>query len=341
MIIVDTNISIWIGVIVLLGFSAFFASSETSIFSLSRLQIQHLRKFSPHIHQLVDFFLTRPRRALVTILLGNEIVNLLTTILITSFYSHLLPEASWDTITLYTLATSTPLIMIFGDITPKTMAVRFPVEFAKLNTLPLRFIYTVLSPVRNILVTVSGKLISSIAGQPAETTKELTEEDIKMLVQAGTEEGVIGKEEQKLIFNVFRFGDTTVSQVMTPKEKVISLPQGMVIGEIIKKIKEYPFSRIPIYKDSPDNIVGILHTKELLKTKDVNTQLSADIINKPLFVTPDKTLETVFREFRNQRTHLAIVVDTQNQILGVITMDDILEELFGALGEERKRQNVY
>ena len=337
----DTNPSIWIGIVILLGLSAFFASSETSLFSLSRLQVQHFRKFSPHIHQLVDFFLTRPRRTLVTILMGNEIVNLLTTILITSFYSHLLPDASWETITLYTLATSTPLIMIFGDITPKTMAVRFPMEFVRINTLLLRFIYTVLSPIRSVFAAISGQLISLIAGSTSETAKDVTEEDIKVLVQAGAEEGVIGTEEQKMIFNVFRFGDTTVSQVMTPKERVVSLPQGMTVNEMIKKIKENSFSRIPIYKDSPDNIIGILHTKELLKIKDVNAEPPIDIVNKPLFITPDKTLEGLFKEFRSQRTHLAVVVDMQNQILGIVTMDDILEELFGALGqEERKRSNV-
>lgn len=326
---------------ILLGFSAFFASSETSLFSLSRVQVQHFRKFSPHIHQLVDFFLTRPRRTLVTILVGNEIVNLSTTILITSFYSHLLPDASWGKITLYTLATSAPLIMIFGDITPKTMAVRYPIEFVKTNTLLLRFIYIIISPIRIIFATIGGKLISLAAGNPPDKTKDVTEEDIKILVQEGAEEGVIGKEEQKIIFNVFRFGDTTVSQVMTPKERVISLPQGLTVSELIKKIKEYPFSRIPIYKDSPDNIVGILHTKELLKIKDVNAEPPVDIVNKPLFVTSEKSLEGLFKEFRNQRTHMAIVVDNQNQILGIVTMDDILEELFGALGPaDWKRPNA-
>lgn len=333
--------SIWIAVFVLLGLSGFFASSETSLFSLSRLQVQHLRKSSPHIHQLVDFFLTRPRRTLVTILVGNEIVNLSTTILITSYYSHLFPKASWEMITLYTLATSAPLIMIFGDITPKIMAVRFPIELVKTNTLLLRLIYVVLSPFRIIFASIGGRLISLIAGNPIEKTKEVTEEDIKILVQAGAEEGVIGTEEQKMIFNVFRFGDTTVSQVMTPKERVISLPQGLVVNELIKKIKEHHFSRIPIYKDGPDNIVGILHTKELLKIKDVNVEPPLDVFNKPLFVTTDKTLEGVFKEFRNQRTHMAVVVDNQGQILGIVTMDDILEELFGTLGpEDRKKPNV-
>lgn len=335
----DTNPTIWIGILILLVCSAFFASAETSIFSLNRLQVQHLRRFSPYLHQLVDFFLTRPRRTLVTILVGNEIVNLLTTILITSFYASQFPNSSWVIITLCTLATSATLIIMISDITPKAIAIRYPIEFVKLNSLPLKFVYTLLTPLRIIFAAISGRIISLIAGHPSEQHKEITEAEIKMLVQEGAEEGVIGKEEQKMIFNVFRFGDSTAARIMTPAEKVISLPLGLTVEEMIRKIKEYPFSRIPIYKDHPENIIGLLHTKELLKIKDLKKELTtSSLIIKPLFVTPDKSLDNIFREFRSQRTHMAIVVNTQNQLMGIVTMDDLLQELFGTFGQEERRR---
>lgn len=329
---------LWIGICLLLMGSAFFASSETSLFSLSRVQVQYFRRTSPFLHKLVDFFLTRPRRTLVTILVGNEIINLLTSVLVTVFYSRLFPEASWGKITLYTLATSTPLIMILGDITPKTMAVRFPKVFVKLNALPLRVIYALLAPLRVIFAAISGLFIRLIGGTPEEKVKELTEEELKTLIQEGAEVGIIGKEEQSLIFNVLRFSDAKVGQVMTPKEKVFSLSADRPLPEVIEEIKSHPFSRIPIYRDNPEQVVGILHAKDLLRSA-IHKQHPFSIdqfLNRPLYINSDRDLESAFRELRAQRLHLAIVVNGQGKYQGIVTLDDLLEELFGSLGEEMR-----
>ena len=338
--IVITKISL---LFVLLLCSGFFSSSETSIFSLGRFERYRIREekktfISRCLQQLVE----RPRRLIITILIGNELVNITISALSASLVDSALltwtPLASSDPVllkTVFATAICFPLLLVFGEITPKTMALYNPRRFARLAAIPLRLFYSLIAPVRWVLASLANRIVRLLVGEFPTVEAPITEEEFRNIVDQSKEEGLLWEAEREFIHNIFDFGETRVSEVMTPRTDMFCLQADQSLEEVRKVIEEQHYSRIPVYEEDKDDITGILYCKDLLGlTIDPEAgkgwSLRA-LVRKPYFIPQTKKASELFREFRFNRIHLAIVVDEYGGVAGLVTMEDLLEEIFGEI----------
>ncbi|MBW1823005.1 MAG: HlyC/CorC family transporter [Deltaproteobacteria bacterium] len=320
-------------IFVLLCFSAFFSGSETALFSLGSIKLFQLKESnhpkSPLIHELLE----KPRRLLISILVGNECINITASAIAASLCISLFGnQGKWIAI-----AIMTPLILLFGEVLPKTIAVSNSRKFSLWVAKPISIFSKVIFPVRWVIRSVVDRMASLFDKQKKREESIFFEEEFKELVEVGHKEGILEKEEREMIHKILRLGDTVVSSIMTPRSDMFTLPYDSDIDDIIKKVKDNHFSRIPIYKHEKNNIVGILNIKDLLTlTNEHNSDSTpiSSIIRPPYLVPKDKHVQEVFREFQERNIHLALVVNENGSVIGLFTMEDLLEELFGEIYDE-------
>lgn len=320
--------------IFLLSASAFFAGCETVFFTLNRTQLARFKKStSPLIKQLLAF-LAKPRDILVTILFGNEITNIAISILVAAlFYRLLHPWLDWEMLTLLSVGVGTFLILIFGEILPKSVGMLFAPTLAPVTVLLLKPLYVVLKPARFVLVRMADILIQRFGPVKKEETLFTMEEEFRYLLELGAKSGEVEEAEKELIHKALAFSGKVVSQIMTPFSMVVSLEVGTPYPALLEQIRATQFSRIPIYEGKPGNIIGFLYVKDLPPfdrryQKDPSLSIR-EILRPPLFVSRQKSIEDLLQEIRQNRIHMAIVVDEKKRPAGIVTMHDILEELFG------------
>jgi len=317
----------------LLCCSAFFSASETVLFSLSRLQIHRFRASkSPAARRVVNC-LRKPRKWLATILLGNELVNVCISIIGASIISHYF-FYSVKVQMIIAVAIITPIVLLGGEIIPKNIAIRFSPRLAPIMVVPLGIFYRIVRPFRYLLTKIADDFVLMLGGRPEKIEPMIVEEEFRRLIDLGRREGVIVEEEREMIHNVFEFSDKVVSEIMMPAGQIFALPIDLPYERMLEEIKETLFSRIPIYEGNSDNIIGILHVRDLFTfhrrreqggEKDIRT-----ILRAPLFITADRKLEDLLHHFQESQVHMAIVKDDKG-IMGIVTMDDVLEELFGEI----------
>jgi putative hemolysin len=323
----------------LLLLSGFFSGSETSLFSLGRIERYRLRHEDETlavrwIHELLG----RPRRLLITILIGNECVN----ITISALSASLTEEAfsAWGVVwkTLATTALIYPLVLVLGEITPKTVAIRYPQGFARLAVFPLYLFSRLVSPLRYLLWQLSNGIVRVVLGRSPDGDPALTEREFRSLVDLSREGGALWASEHRFIHNIFDFGETRVSELMTPRTDMVCLQTGRSFQEVMEVIRENLFSRIPVYEKDKDDIVGILYSKDLLndllKTDRPEGWSLRGRLRTPYFIPQTKKADDLFREFRSNRIHMAIVVDEYGGVAGLVTMEDLLVDLFGEILDE-------
>ena len=324
----------YLTIITLLLFcSAFFSASETALFSLSNVQLHHFRDSKKTLERMICGALEKPRKVLITILLGNELVNVLISIISASMIAKYFAKGILLE-TIISVIVVTPVLLILGEVVPKNLAFRFAKQFASFAILPLKTFSVVIKPIRWFLTAIADFFIRILGGSVDEPPMVM-EQEYRHLIDLGKEEGVIIEEERELIHNVFEFGDKTVENIMTPASKIFSLPADLEYTELLKNVRVSGFSRIPVYESNPGNIIGILHIKDLFT---YNSSLIAggeenirSILIKPIFVSEGLKLEALLSEFQEKRKHIALVKNSRDQIIGLVTMHDILEDLFGEM----------
>ena len=238
----------------------------------------------------------------------------------------------------------TVLILIFGEITPKIIVKTYPYQIAKHIIFITNIIRIVSTPFVKIFMGIS-KFIARLFGvQITENMLVITEEDIKSFVNVGKDEGVIEEGEQEMIHSIFEFSDTTVREILTPRTAVFALEAEKTLGEVWQDIIEQGFSRIPIYDEQIDNIIGILYLKDLIKYDRVNDSRITvkELIREAYYVPATKTLVELLEEFRNKQNHMAIILDEYGGTLGIITIEDLLEEIVGEIRDEfdQEEENI-
>lgn len=319
--------------ILLLAFSAFFSSSETALFSLSGVQIRRIGDSKSKVGAKIAKALSQPRKVLVTILLGNELVNVSISIVGAAMTSRI--PMSVEAQTIAAVLVITPIILVAGEVVPKNLAFRHASQLAPILIWPLYAFYKLLKPVRIILTNIADRVILLLGGKPDRTGPMIMEEEYRRLVEMGRASGIIATTESELIHNVFDFSDKVVGEIMTPAEKIFFKDISLPYDNIIEDIKSVQFSRIPFYENEKDNVIGVLHVKDLFefhrrKTAKENFELKS-ILHEPIFVSESTLLEDLLREFQRTQLHMAAVKDDSGKIKGIVTMDDVLEELFGAM----------
>lgn len=323
-------------IIFLLFCSAFFCFSEGSLFLLSRHQRDRIRKEDRKRGRVIDRLLSSPYKLIITILFADEVVNVAYTSLI-GLTVHRLVTGSEQAITLISLAIASPTLLLLGEIGPKTVAVKSPRVFARLVSVPLYYFHYLITPVRWILMIASTGF-TRIFGAKLEYEQHsgFTYEELKILVNVGGEEGVLTPVERKLVGKFFKLEKVPVYKILTPNTDCFFLQENVSFEEAIYEIKKRGYSRIPVYSTDRDHIVGILYSKDLLTADEEDTcdKSISEYLRTPYFIPRTKKAFDLLREFQQQRNHMAIVVDEYGRVEGLVTMEDILEELFGEIEDE-------
>lgn len=334
---VEWFVKLFIILILLLG-SAFFSGSEVALFSLDKKKLDSNFNRSGIIYRYLINLISYPRRLLVTILIGNTIVNVAASIVAVSIAIDLsnLFNISLDLLLTFQILVITILILLFGELFPKMIASKNPVKFAKYIAVPLNFCTIIIYPVAEIIAEILRLSSSSLKFDKSKSA--ISNEELVELTNIGKEKGAIEEGEHSLISSIVMFAGITVDEVMTPRVDIVAVPVEENYDGIIKTITNSGHSRIPVYKNNLDEIIGIIFAKDLLKFIRVNNSLEKfsleSLMKKPLFVPETKPINELLKEFQEKKVHLAIVVDEYGGTSGLITLEDIIEEVLGDIWDE-------
>ncbi len=327
-----------LGTLVLL--SGFFSGTEVAMFSLRRVDREQMKSATNKADALVARLLSKPRQLIATVLIGNEVVNVSVSTVMASMTPLLFPGTSELTLALLTTFMALPLLLFFGEITPKSLAIKTSLGWVRFAARPLWLWSWLVLPVRVVVHFIAGLALRPFGSSTASrVSKQMSEAEFRTLVDAGSAEGAVDVREQLLIHKVFEFGDKTVGDIMEPRDKIFALSYELPLTRLVKEVATRGYSRVPIYQKSLDNIRGILYAKDLvvqaaaLAAPRPLTQL----LHEPLFVPRTIPLERLFRIFKNRKIHMALVVNEYGKLIGLITMEDLLEELFGEIRDEREQ----
>ena len=311
--------------------SGFFSSSETALFSISKVKALHIAKDGSRSGQLILSMKEDSHTLLTTILIGNNLVNIgasaiATSIALSYFKSNAVGIAT---------GIMTMLILVFGEIFPKSFANHNNILVARIVIYPLFWLSKLFFPLIYLL-----NFIPKLHGTADSSSETVTEDELMTMVEVVEEEGEIKEEEKEYITNIFEFDDTSCSEIMTPRADMFVLDVSQDMD--IKKILETGFSRIPVIEDSIDNIIGILHVKDLFasfqKASESDTSLDIkQIMRKPYFIPESKKLDSLLQDFKQKKNHIAIVVDEHGGISGITTLEDVVEEIIGEIIDETDR----
>jgi putative hemolysin len=315
--------------IVLLGFSGFFSSSETSLFSLSGVQLEKMQADGNPRVGLIRRLLSEPRRLIVTILIGNEFVNVAASVLSAAMVIQVL-GAENKFINLFIMV---PILLIFGEITPKTLAIRNNVAFATAESGPIETFARLITPLRWAIRIVADWFTTLIVGRERSRGNIVTEDMVRTLAHEAVGEGTLDHMEAQFIDHIFDFGSKTVEDVMTPRGDVTFVSVDASSEEILETFKQNRQSRMPVYREHRDNIVGVLHARDLLaidfSALNEDRHPLPSVLRKPYFVPESKSASDLFDTFRKTSRSLALVVDEYGGVTGLVSMSDLLECIFG------------
>lgn len=310
--------------VVLLALSGFFSSAETALFSISKTKAIHLAKSGSKPYALIKRMKDDPHRLLSTILIGNNIVNVAAAALATTVILRMFPNHAVGVAT----GLMTFLILVFGEVFPKSLATRNNVVIARLAIYPVYWLSILFFPVikfLNFIPLLTGKIKKS---------SRLTEEELMTFVDVVEEEGEIKEEEREFIHNIFEFDDTNASEIMTPRADMFVIDANEPLE--LEGIARSGYTRIPVIEDDIDHVIGILNVKDLLMHQ-LTCEEPIDVrklMRRPYFVPENKKLDRLLQQFKNRKNHLAIIVDEHGGVSGLISLEDVLEELVGEITDE-------
>lgn len=325
-------------IFILLLSSAFFSGSEVALFSLDRKNLESALDKSGVVYRYLTNLINFPRRLLVTILIGNTLVNVAVSIVGVSLAIDISAyfNISLDITLIIQIIVITILILLFGELFPKVIASKNPVKFAKIIAIPLYYCNIIIYPVAETITEIIKLSSSKLSFDKSKSA--LTKEELIDLANIGKEKGTIEEDEHSLISSLVSFAGLSVNEVMTPRVDIKAVSIDDDYEKIINVITTSGHSRIPVYRDSIDEIVGILFAKDLLafvKNPDLVKKFSLEsLLKKTLFIPETKLINELLKEFQEKKVHLAIVVDEYGGTAGLISLEDIIEEVVGDIWDE-------
>ncbi|MCG3175216.1 MAG: hypothetical protein MOGMAGMI_00138 [Candidatus Omnitrophica bacterium] len=326
-------IGILIGLILL---SAFFSGSEAAFISVNKIRLRHMMEQKKGGAHRVYGLVSQIDRLIATILVGNNLVNTAIATLATYLFTQLLGPGQG---VLAATVLITLIIVIFGELTPKIVATNHPERVAFTVRHLMQLLIAILLPFTKLLTLISNGFIRLLGGNPNARSPLLTEEEIKMMIRIGKEEGYYGDNERKMLERIFHFDDTEIRDVMTPIEKVVSVPTNVSEEELERVLTEEGHNRIPVHGAKKDDIIGILYVRDLLYLfKNSSLIRLEDLWSQPYFAPPRMKTADLLREFLHRKIQIAIVKDmTSGKCLGLVTLEDLIEEIVGEIEEVEPR----
>ncbi len=327
----------WLALGGLLLLYALFAASETSLLALTPLDRLRLKQKRPRRGKLVEEVLGHSHLLLITLVLGVEIVTILASILATSIALSLWGEKGhW-----LALLVISPTLLFLGEIIPKSLALTYPVRLAPMLAPLVRWAIRIVTPMRVILLRLSQGILVILGFRPDLQVPAVQQDDFVRMVEESHQGGMIAALERDFIQNLLSLSEVRVSQIMVPRPDIFSLPLDMPVAHMIQAVKRSRFSRVPIYRDQPGDVLGILYARELLNLcspEACDAAMIENMLRPPYYVPENKGAFDLLTELQNQRQRLALVVDEYGALVGLVSVEDLLEELCGEIPQEFSRE---
>lgn len=330
----------WINIGLLLIFilvflSAFLMAAETGMMAASRFKLKHLADSGVRRAVLAIKILEHPEKLLGTILVGNNLVQAALSALITALSIVWLGEKG----VVYATFIIAALILFFCELVPKSYSSRHPERVSLWLAWPLYMWLLIFTPIVKFITFFSNALLRLMGAGEKVAAPSISEDELKTIIRMGEEEGVVPKEKRKILHRVLEMSDLYVREVMVPRTKIKAIEVGTPIKEVVTLFKEAGFSRMPVYMDNLDNIVGVAHVKDVMNYWDTGESFNlAEVMRRPFFVPDSAKAERLLEEFRRTRNHIAIIVDEYGGVEGLATMEDILEEIVGEIQDEHDEE---
>lgn len=320
----------------LLTASAFFSGSETALFSLSRFDLQQLRREHHPRFDLLQSLLERPRQLIISILCGNEIINVaaaanMTGILVTLYGAELGG--------MLTILVMVPLLLLFGEVTPKTIAVSDPVKIStRIIALPLSIWVKLITPFRWLIRLVADRLTTRLVGEETAAENILQVDEFRTLIDEVTKGGELSARERALIYNLLEAGTTEIIEIMIPRTQTAFIDATTPVTDIVEQVRSLRYTRLPVFRDSRDNLVGFIHAEDILQRilddTDFNNLQIEDILRPPVIVPSTKKVDEMFDFFLDHKVQAVAVLNEFGGIDGLVTLKGVLSFVFGKITPE-------
>ena len=330
------SIEIEIAILVLLlALSALFSGTEAAFISLDRLKLRRMVKKGKKNAKKAAELKKKSDKVLSALLIGNNLVNVLASVFATMVMLKIFGDYAIGMAT----GIMTFMLLVFGEITPKRLAIRHAEFVMSVLANKIALLTTLLTPLIWLIEKISGVIISFFGG--GDNEKNLTEEEVRSVISMGAEEGAINKREQEMIHRIFKLNDIPVEEIMTPRIEVAAVEGNKKLEEIASVLKKSTFSRIPVYEKNMDHVIGILYVKDALKylSNDKGKTMVSKLMKGAYFIPNTKKIDKLLREFQDRKEHLAMVVDEYGGIQGVVTIEDVLEEIVGEIEDEEDAES--
>ncbi|RKY32972.1 MAG: hemolysin [Candidatus Omnitrophota bacterium] len=318
---------------VLAFFSFFFSASETAVIGLSKIRLRNMVAKGIRSAKNIQRLITKLDKFIAAILIGNDFVNIGISAIITAIFVHLLGY-HWGVLTA-TLVSSL-FVLIFCEITPKILATKHTEKIALFTAPFMELAIKIFHPLIFIFTSTSNLILRALRTKPTKRSPLITEEEIRLMIELGKEEGVLSDEERKMLHRIFLFGDIKVREVMVHKDKMVAVNINSSEEEVMNIFVEQGHARIPVYEGSLDKIVGIIYARDLLYIlRDKKLFVLRDLVHSAYYVGANARVNDVLKKFQVDRIQIAIVVDAQKNTLGLVTLEDLMEEIVGEIEEEK------
>lgn len=314
--------------------SAFFSASETAHIALSKIKLRHMLAKGVKNASIVQRLILNLDTFIATILVGNNLVNSAISAIITAIFVYKFGP-NWGVVT--STFVTTFFLLILCEITPKILASQYSARIALLTAPLMEKVIRVFRPFAVFFTSISRFLIKLFGGSASVHAALITEEELRLMIEAGKEEGIVSEEERKMLHRIFEFGDTEVSDVMVPKEQIVAVNLKATPDELLDILVEEGHARIPVYDGSIDKIVGIIYARDLLYIlRDKGLFLLQDLVRQACYIPANLRVNELLRKFQSDKIQIAVAVDEKKKTLGLVTLEDLIEEIVGEIEEKRE-----
>ncbi len=320
-------------VIFLLLAAAFFAAAETALFSLSAIERRRLDARHPKVSKLVNYLLEHPRRTLIALLIGNNLVHVLASAMVSLMAIHRLGESGVG----IAIALFTVLLVVAGEIIPKTVAVRNNEALSVMTAYPLHYFAKAIMPLRLLVRAVTDWTLSLLIQEKIGPADKISEKELQALIQIVQEEGILDQAEGERLERLFQLEGRSVKEIMTPRTELIAFDINEDRGELARMVQKYHYTYMPVYSERMDHILGMISTQELMLYPEKSIQ---ELLRPPYYIPETKRIDEILLEMKKTRIHFAICVDEYGGTAGLVTLEDILEEIFGEIYDEYAKKET-
>ncbi len=318
---------------VLTVISFFLSASETSLIALNKIRLRHLVEQGKRGAVSVQNLVTKLDKLIAAILIGNNFVNIAISSFVTAIFVSLFGYQIGLIIATFV---TTFFVLVFCEITPKILATKHPERIALFIAPFMEVLIRILYPVVIVFTGISDYMLRLMRIQPVKRSPLVTEEELRMMIEIGKEEGVLSDEERKMLHRIFEFGDTKVGEVMVSKDKMVAVDESVSPEALLNIFVEQGHARLPVFSGTRENIIGVIYARDLLYIlRDKGLFVLQDLIHQVYFVSPSIRVNELLRKFQADKIQIAVVVDDRKKTVGMVTLEDLLEEIVGEIEEEK------